>query len=299
MPTAVRPNLAALLRLTGGPPLTRFAPSPTGYLHLGHVVNALYVWGIARATGGRVLLRIEDHDRVRCRPAFEAAILDDLAWLGFVPDAGRTPLCRQSDDEAPYRDALARLDEAGRIYACDCSRRRIAGERYDGHCRQRGLARKPGTGVRVRLDDGHVRAEDALLGPLDQCPADQSGDLLLRDRAGQWTYQFAVTVDDHRQGVSLVVRGADLVSSTGRQVALGALIGRAAPAVFLHHPLVLAADGRKLSKSAGDTGVRELRARGLSPEMVVGQAAAAVGLLPAVRPWSAGAADALFTSAEI
>src|SRR5437868_11691935 len=97
MPTAVRPDLPALLRLTGGPPVTRFAPSPTGYLHLGHVVNAIYTWGIAGATGGRVLLRIEDHDRLRSRPRFETALLEDLEWLGFVPDAGLSPVDRQSD----------------------------------------------------------------------------------------------------------------------------------------------------------------------------------------------------------
>src|SRR5262245_36095472 len=150
---AVRPDLSALLRLTGGPPVTRFAPSPTGYLHLGHVVNAIYVWGVARASGGRVVLRIEDHDRLRCRPAYEDAMLEDLAWLGFVPDEGATPPARQSDHLPVFESALALLDRQGRVYACDCSRRRIGDGPYSGRCRERALPRQPGHGLRVRLDD--------------------------------------------------------------------------------------------------------------------------------------------------
>jgi glutamyl-tRNA synthetase/glutamyl-Q tRNA(Asp) synthetase len=294
MPTALRPDLPALLRLTGGPPVTRFAPSPTGYLHLGHVVNAIYVWGITRATGGRVRLRIEDHDRLRSRPRFEAALLEDLEWLGFVPDAGHSPIDRQSDRPAVFDDALARLDAAGRVYACDCSRRRLGTGPYDGRCRTRGLARGRGHGLRVRLDPGTVCAADALLGPLEDDPARDTGDLLVRDRDGQWTYQFAVTVDDMAQGITLVIRGADLVSSTGRQVALARLLGRSAGPAFLHHPLIIGPDGRKLSKSSGDTGIRELRAAGILPAMVIGMAAAAVGLLDGVRPVEAREIASLF-----
>src|SRR4029450_10231656 len=104
----LRPDLAALEAVLGAPPVTRFAPSPTGFLHLGHVVNAIYVWGVARALGGRVLLRVEDHDRIRCRPEYEVALLEDLAWLGFVPDLGRDPLLRQSDTPGVYEQALHR-----------------------------------------------------------------------------------------------------------------------------------------------------------------------------------------------
>jgi len=294
MPIAACPDLSALLRLTGGPPVTRFAPSPTGYLHLGHVVNAIYVWGIAGATNGRVLLRIEDHDRLRSRPAFEAALLEDLDWLGFVPDAGRRPLDRQSDRLDAYETALAALDHAGRIYACDCSRRRRGGAEYDNRCRTRGLARGRDRGLRVRLDDGPVLAEDVLRGPLEENPLRTSGDVLVRDRDGHWTYQFAVTVDDLLQQVTLVIRGADLVSSTGRQVALARLLGRSAGPAFLHHPLILTSDGRKLSKSSGDTGIRELRAAGASPETVIGLAASAVGLLDAPRPLEACEVRSLF-----
>jgi glutamyl-tRNA synthetase/glutamyl-Q tRNA(Asp) synthetase len=262
------------------PPVTRFAPSPTGYLHLGHVVNAIYVWGLARARGGRVILRIEDHDRLRCQPQYEAALLEDLDWLGFVADEGRDPPARQSDRPGDFTDALDRLDGQGLVYACDCSRKRVGGQPYDGRCRDRGLARERGRGLRVRLD------------------GEPSGDLLIRDRDGHWTYQFAVTVDDTRQGVTLVVRGLDLADSTGRQVALARLLGRPEPPDFFHHPLLVDSTGRKLSKSADDTGVRELRASGLAPQTVVGLAAAAVGLIEGPAPVPAAAVAALFATAH-
>ena len=258
------------------PPVTRFAPSPTGYLHLGHVVNAIYVWGMARAAGGRVVLRIEDHDRLRCRPHYEAALLEDLDWLGFVPDEGRHPPARQSDRLADFAAALATLDREGLVYACECSRQRIGGRPYDGRCRALGLTHEPGRGLRVRLE------------------GEPSGDVLVRDRDGHWTYQFAVTVDDTRQGITLVVRGIDLEDSTGRQVALARLLGRTTPPAFVHHPLILDATGRKLSKSARDTGVRELRAAGVRPEAVVGLAAAAVGLIRAPAPLPATQVGGLF-----
>ena len=295
---AVRPDLSALLRLTGGAPLTRFAPSPTGYLHLGHVVNAIYVWGVAGAAGGHVVLRIEDHDRLRCRPMYEDALLDDLDWLGFSPDEGRVPPARQSDHTAAFAAALDALDAQGRVYACDCSRQRIGAGAYDGRCRDRGLPRGPGRGLRVRIDDGWVHADDACLGAIDERPALDSGDLLIRDRDGHWTYQFAVTVDDLRQGITLVIRGEDLVGSTARQVALARLLGRTAPPAFLHHPLVMTREGRKLSKSSGDTGIRELRARGIPPETVIGMAAAAAGLIGDPRPVPARGVPALFTGSD-
>ena len=145
---------------------------------------------------------------------------------------------------------------------CDCSRKELGPGPYPGRCRTRGLAAGRGRGVRVELGPGVERFDDGLLGPQAQEPAAQSGDLLLRDRLGNWTYQFAVVVDDLRQGVDLVVRGADLLDSTGRQLALGRLLGRPAPPVFLHHPLILKPSGEKLSKANRDTGLGELRARG-------------------------------------
>jgi glutamyl/glutaminyl-tRNA synthetase len=280
-------------------PVTRFAPSPTGHLHLGHIVNALFVWGVARARSGRVRLRIEDHDRERSQLDFERSILEDLEWLGLEPDepalaSFRDGWCdgRQSDHLQRYDEALNRLTRAGITYWCDCSRQRIlrdggggSGElRYDGRCRLRGLGPGPDRGVRARMDPGDEQFTDEYLGAQVQTPAAQCGDLLVHDRRGNWTYQFAVTVDDAAEGIDLVIRGADLLDSTGRQIRLARLLGRTEPPTFLHHPLITDDTGRKLSKSMGDTGVRELRAAGVSPAEVLGRAAAAVGLVPVARP---------------
>ncbi len=275
---------------------TRFAPAPTGFLHLGHAVDALWVWGLARAFGGLVVLRVEDHDRTRSRPQYEAALLDDLDWLGLEPDEGTTaefrrgPLpLRQSDNEARYAAALARLEAAGLVYACTCTRRQIEaaggrrrGElRYPGTCRCRCVDPTSTPIRRLCLERREVHSFDLRLGECRQVPSEQCGDLLLRDRDGHWTYQLAVVVDDHEQGIGVVVRGEDLLASTGRQVQLAELLGRSEPPRFLHHPLVLGPDGRKLSKSAGDTGIRELRAAGWDAARVLGDAAVRGGVLAA------------------
>ena len=271
-------DAAVLARRLPASPLTRFAPAPTGRLHLGHVLNAATVWGVAAAVGGRVLLRIEDHDRDRCRPAFEAGILEDLDWLGFVPDEYSTDIFRagpcpgrQSDRDTIYREAVESLRGAGLIYGCDCTRREIStssapgaqsGELwYPGRCRRRALPIEDGFGWRVRMDPGVERFDDARMGAQAQDPALQCGDMLIRDRHGNWTYQFAVTVDDWRQGIDLVIRGEDLLASTGRQIRLARLLGRPSPPVFLHHRLLMKSADRKLSKADGDTGVRDLRAQ--------------------------------------
>ena len=289
-----RPDLAALAARFSAPLVTRFAPSPTGYLHLGHVVNAIYVWGLARALDGRVLLRIEDHDRLRSRPEYEAALLEDLHWLGFSADETPNSRLRQSDDDSAYGGALARLRTTHHVYACDCSRKDIGGGRYPGTCRRRALDERAGRGVRVQIESGQDQFIDGLLGAQMQAPGDEYGDLLLRDRDGHWTYQFAVTVDDMRQGITAVIRGTDLLSSTGRQIRLARMLGRPELPVFVHHPLVWKSSGQKLSKSDGDTGVRELRAAGVTPDEVVGRAAAAVGLLDAPRPINADRVAELF-----
>ena len=289
-----RPDLDALARRLPPRPLTRFAPAPTGDLHLGHLVNGIYVWGIARALGGRVLVRIEDHDRTRSRAAFERSILDDLAWLGLEPDvlgpgcgAPVPALLRQSDETHRYEAALSRLRASAHVYACDCSRRDIAQQAgdvvhretpYPGRCRHRGLTEAPGRGLRLEIGPGIEPFDDGRLGPQAQDPAAQCGDLLLRDRLGHWTYQFAVTVDDLDQRVDLVIRGEDLLASTGRQLRLARLLGRQAPAVFLHPGLVRRASGQKLSKSSRDTAVRDLRRAGATPPELLGRAAALCGL---------------------
>ena len=292
--------------------ISRFAPAPTGYLHLGHVLNAVYVW----RTCPRVLLRIEDHDRQRSRPEFDAAILEDLDWLGFRWDG---PVIRQSTRGDIYSHALERLRSQGLVYACACSRNDIAATQaalkgsatddtrrvapadgasrvaqafrpadgelaYPGTCRDRRLADGPGMTLRLRLEPSVERFVDLRLGPQEQRPYLQCGDLALRDRDGNWTYQFAATVDDFEQGITHVVRGEDLLESTGRQIQLARLLGRSDPPVFLHHPLIMKpaplahafGPAVKLSKSDCDTGVRDLRAQGWLPEQVIGAATSSI-----------------------
>ena len=263
---------AASAKVKEMPVVTRFAPAPTGFLHLGHVFNAIRVWEFARShgPGGRVLLRIEDHDRSRSRPDFEDAILEDLDWLGFVADG---PPVRQSERGALYETELDRLRTRGLVYACGCSRTDIGADRYPGTCSGKRLADAPGLGVRVRLDATVEAFEDLRLGPQRQQPSAQRGDPLVRDRHENWTYQFAAVVDDCLQGVTHVIRGEDLLDSTGLQIQLARLLGRTDPPAFLHHALLMKTPTQKLSKSDGDTGVRALRALGWSAEAVIAQAA--------------------------
>ena len=272
--------------------ISRFAPAPTGFLHLGHVANAVHVWRETRTRQGRVLMRIEDHDRRRSRPHFEMALFEDLAWLGF--DADEPPV-RQSERGAIYESALDGLRRRGLVYACNCSRADMERAtvsvaqaaqnvaqgfspadtselRYPGTCADRGLTEGPGLGLRVRLEPSVERFVDLRLGAQEQRPSDQCGDLLVRDRDGDWTYQFAATVDDHVQGITLVIRGADLLASTGRQIQLARLLGRAEPPEFLHHALIMKTPTQKLSKSDDDTGIRDLRARGWTPAQVIERA---------------------------
>ncbi len=291
-PGPVRPDLARLPRDL----VTRFAPAPTGYLHLGHLVNAIYVWGVAQAANGAVLVRIEDHDRQRSRRAFDAAILEDLDRLGLAPDL---PAVRQSDDSAPYATALAALRAQGRVYACDCSRAALLawrGPGCPGGCRARDLPMNAaGVALRADLGDGDEAFDDALAGPSSSEVA-PAGDLTLRDRHGNWSYPLCVVVDDARQGINLVVRGRDLLDATAAQVRLGRLLGRDRPAAYLHHPLLRRPSGAKLSKSDGDTGVRELLASGARPADLFGFVAAAVGLQDAPRPVEPRALAGLFVA---
>ena len=255
--------------------ITRFAPAPTGFLHLGHVVNAIQVWEAARSRDGTVLLRIEDHDRQRSRPEYEAALLEDLAWLGFNADG---PLVRQSERDGIYRKALQPLIDRELVYGCTCTRTELlpgAGRRDPGSeirdpntCRDRDIPLTDDVGWRVRIEPGVERFFDEIRGPQQQDPSEQCGDVLVRDRLGNWTYQFAVTVDDHAQQITDVIRGVDLLASTGRQIRLARLIGRHTPPRFAHHGLVMKSATDKLSKSDGDSGVRDLRAMGWSPARV-------------------------------
>lgn len=289
-------------RLPNGPWRTRFAPAPTGMLHLGHLVNAMHVWGIARAHGGSVLLRIEDHDRTRCRSAFESALLEDLEWLGLEPDAFSTSSfradhhahpARQSNQSARYQHALTQLADAQLVFNCRCTRRDIervvphaAGvePRYPGTCRLANVSSAETFARRVRLEPEPITFDDLRLGPLTQRPAEQCGDVLVKDRHDQWTYQFAVTVDDMVQEIDVVIRGEDLLSSTGRQLQLAQLLNRTRPLAFLHHTLLVHPDGSKLSKASHDTALRELRDAGATPAALFGLAAQRAALVPTARP---------------
>ena len=276
---------------------TRFAPAPTGYLHLGHVANALVVWDVAQAARGSVILRIEDHDRQRCRPEFEAALLDDLEALGFAPDEpsiaelrdGRPSSYRQSDNGRTYATAVALLDAKGLVYACDCTRSTFAaraarrGVRWSGPgcpggCAERHLSRdEPGLTWRLAMGGTDEAWTDLALGP-QSGPATTAGDLPVRDRHGNWTYALCVVVDDLRHQIDLVIRGEDLLEATPAQVRLGRLLGRGEPPRFLHHPVIRRPDGRKLSKADGATSVRELLAAGSGSTELLARAGAAIGL---------------------
>ncbi len=275
----------------------RFAPSPNGFLHLGHAYSALLNFELARESGGRFLLRIEDIDLARAKPEYEAAIYEDLAWLGL--DWER-PVRRQSEHFADYAAALERLDAMGLLYPCACTRSEIAkaaGENpprdpdgaplYPGTCRlkPRGHLREilEGGGVALRLDMDHtlalLGAEARALtwrehgrGELLARP-ERWGDVVLARKDTPASYHLAVVVDDDLQGVTDVVRGKDLEAATGLHRLLQRLLGLPAPR-YRHHALVLCAEGEKLSKSRSSKTLRDLRAEGLSAAAVVAQARA-------------------------
>lgn len=277
----------------------RFAPSPTGPLHAGSLVAALASWLDARAHGGRWLVRIEDVDRPRCPPGTDALILAQLAACGLLPD--ETPWV-QSAREAAYAQALAALTAAGRTYPCGCTRRdidaawaargvvfpRFAERPYPGTCRD-GLHGKPARAVRFHAE-GTVHWSDRRLGPQVQDVAAAVGDFVLRRADGLWAYQLAVVVDDGAQGITHVVRGADLADNTARQILLQRVLGLPTPA-YLHTPLVLGADGHKLSKQNGAAALDPSR-----PLPALRAAAQVLGLPPldAASPadWLAGAVAA-------
>jgi glutamyl-Q tRNA(Asp) synthetase len=273
----------------------RFAPSSNGYLHLGHAYSALLNSAMARAVGGRLLLRIEDIDIERCRSEFEQAIYEDLGWLGF---SWETPVRRQSEQFPDYANALAKLSARGLIYPCFCSRRDImdavAGRSgwprdpdgsplYPGLCKhfskeeqQRRLSAGEPAALRIDMEAAIAKAGRHLdwreMGPGSQArdvTADPAlwGDAILSRKDISASYHIAVVVDDAVQGVTDVVRGEDLFMATGLHRLLQALLDLPAPA-YRHHALLRDASGRKLSKSSRAKPIRALREEGFSPAAV-------------------------------
>lgn len=259
----------------------RFAPSPTGDLHLGSAAAAIFCAAAARRAKGRLVLRMEDLDLGRVIPGKDAAIIDDLRWLGVSwdegPDVGgEAGPYVQSRRCALYEAAIERLAERGLIYACDCSRAEIArvasaphageeGPRYPGTCRPHGMRartfRRP-PAVRLAVPEGAiVTVDDAVLGPIHEDVSAVTGDFVLRRGDGVFAYQLAVVVDDLAMGVTEVVRGGDLAASAPRQALLARLLGGEPPR-FAHVPLLVGADGARLAKRAPGMTLRDQRAAG-------------------------------------
>lgn len=278
----------------------RFAPSPSGYMHLGNLLAMLLAWLDSRALDGGMLLRMEDLDPVRTSPAYAAALADDLAWLGLDWDAGwPDPAFCQSSRTALYEDAFHTLERVGLIYPCWCSRaQRLAaanaphpGEAvHDPRCRCARLTaaeksallaagRRPAW--KVRVPDETVTVLDGHYGPYSQALARDGGDFIVRRADGVFAYQLAVSVDDMLMGVTRVVRGRDLLSSAPRQAWLIRTLGGTPPA-YCHLPL-LTGGGEKLSKRLGSRSTQALRQR-YDPRALVGWLAHTAGLLPAPEP---------------
>ena len=261
----------------------RFAPSPTGYLHEGHLLSALYVWAASQKWQLKVHLRIEDHDRGRARNEYIQSIYEDLAWFGFRWDSQSI----QSERSDVYQKALESLQARHLVYPCYCSRKQLEEENprsetgeiiyrgkcldgYDPSAVSHEQDARPHN-LRIMIPDKVIEWHDLRLGDFCENPKEQCGDFPIRDRDGQWTYQFAVCVDDIDEGITHVVRGEDIRSSTARQIALMRLLGRNEPPVYLHHGLITDVNGKKLSKREMAHSLRQDRTAGATAEELLGR----------------------------
>ena len=287
----------------------RFAPSPSGRMHLGNLLCALLSWLSAKSAGGRLILRIEDLDTGRCRPEYARQLEADLRWLGLPWDEGGSAggPCAPYDQSRRtelYQQALKALERQGAVYPCFCTRAQLhaasAPHRedgltvYSGTCRNltpeqiaqktRESGRPPA--LRLRVPEETIAFTDGHMGTVEEYLPSDCGDFLLRRSDGLYAYQLAVVVDDAAMGVTEVVRGADLLTSTPRQLLLYELLGLPAPE-FFHFPLLLSPDGRRLSKRDGDLGLAALREKD-SPEEVIGKLAYLAGQNPTAAPRTPG-----------
>lgn len=300
----------------------RFAPSPSGRMHLGNVFCALLAWLSVRAQGGTLVLRIEDLDPGRCKPAYTAQLEDDLRWLGLDWDegdgvGGPDGPYRQSLRTPVYADCLEALSKRAQVYACYCKRSELHAAQaphasdgtpvYSGRCRalspreRAEQAQRRAPSLRLRVPEpgqDRVAFTDGHLGPYAENLARDCGDFIIRRSDGVYAYQFAVVADDAAMGITEVVRGRDLLSSTPRQLYLYRLLGKPAPR-FYHIPLLVTAEGRRLSKRDRGMDLGYLRQRGWHPEEILGRLAQLGGLLPSEEAISAYELARLFDWSKI
>ncbi len=291
--------------MTTLPYIGRFAPTPSGYLHFGSLVAALASWLDARAAGGRWLLRMEDLDPPREVAGAPAAILKTLERYGLQWDG---EVVYQSQRHAAYQQVIDRLLAQGLAYACTCSRKQLEPYQgiYPGTCRNAGHSTQDAA-IRLRVPELRYRFEDRVQGTYAQHLGSESGDFVIRRRDGLYAYQLAVVLDDAWQGVTDIVRGADLLDSTPRHLYLQELLGLPQPR-YLHVPLIIQPDGNKLGKSyrsppldadqAAPLLVRALRALGQRPEADLAHGSVDDVLRWGVEHWDSGAIPPVRTVAE-
>lgn len=286
----------------------RFAPTPSGRMHLGNVFSALMAWASVRSQGGEMVLRMEDLDTQRTSPEFAEILRRDLMWLGLDYDRETPPQSRRSD---AYDRYFSLLEEKGLLYPCYCTRSQLHSVNaphlsdgtyvYPGTCRgltpaqRRAIPRAPAW--RVMVPDRLWQVEDLVQGHYELNLAQDCGDMVVRRADGVYVYQLAVTVDDGEAGVTEVVRGMDLLSSAPRQMYLQELFGFPHPR-YAHVPMLLAPDGRRLSKRDRDLDLGELQ-KHCCPEEIIGSLAFAAGLIDRNVPLSARELAAEFTWAKL
>jgi glutamyl-tRNA synthetase len=305
-------NFAKSARLRG-----RFAPSPSGFMHLGNAWTALLAWLDIRKLGGSMVLRMEDLDPQRSKDGFAEALMQDMRWLGLDwdegPDVGGAygPY-KQSERTGFYEATLEILIQKGLVYPCFCSRAELrnaataphAGESeylYSGRCSSLSavkaeLLKKNGRrpSLRLRVDTDEISFNDELYGQQSQNLRQICGDFVIRRADGVFAYQLAVVIDDAAMAINRVVRGADLLASTPRQIRIWRLLG-AQPPAFLHVPLLYGTDGSRLSKRHGSLALHSLRQSGVRPEVILGQLAAWAGMLEKPEPVRANELIELFS----